>query len=64
MNVLSWNCRGHENLWTVQDFRRMVKDKKPMMVFLIKTKLQATKMEVLNVKLGFGSVFMVDSVRK
>jgi hypothetical protein len=64
MNVLSWNCRGHENLWTVQDFHRMVKDKKPMMVFLIKTKLQATKMEVLNVKLGFGSVFMVDSVRK
>jgi hypothetical protein len=38
----------------------MVKEKKPMVVFLMETKLQACQVE--KVQLGFGSVFVVDSI--
>jgi hypothetical protein len=40
----------------------MVKEKKPLMIFLMETKLKAAKVEVLCVQLRFGSVFVVDSV--
>jgi hypothetical protein len=40
----------------------MVKEKQPNLVFFMETKLQASKMEILRVKLGFGSVFVVHSV--
>jgi hypothetical protein len=32
------------------------------MVFLMETKLRAAKVELLHVRMGFGSVFVVDSV--
>jgi hypothetical protein len=44
------------------DIRRMVREKKPVMVFLMETKMRAAKVEFLRVQLGFGSVFVVDSV--
>jgi exonuclease III len=40
----------------------MVKEKRPLMVFLMETKLRAAKVELLRVRMGFGGVFVVDSV--
>jgi hypothetical protein len=38
------------------------KEKKPDMVFLMKTKLRASRMERVQVKLEFDYMFVVDSV--
>jgi exonuclease III len=64
MNILSWNCRGLGNLRTVHDLRRMVKEKKPNLVFLMETKLRQKQMESIRVKLGFKNVFVVDCIGK
>ena len=62
MIIFSWNCRGLENSWTVQDLCRMMKEKKPNLVFLMETKLQRTKMENIIIKLGFSNMFVVECV--
>ena len=62
MNLLLWNCRGLENPRSIRDLCRLVKEKKPKMVFLTETKLQACRMETIKCQMGFGSVFGVDSV--
>jgi hypothetical protein len=41
-----------------------VKQKKPIIVFLMETKLQKAKMESIRCKLGFENMFMVDSIGK
>jgi hypothetical protein len=64
MTILSWNCRGLGNLRTVRDLCRMVKEKRPSMVFLMETKLRKDKMEVIRYKLGFKCMFVVDCVGK
>jgi hypothetical protein len=40
----------------------LVEEKRPTILFLMETKLQRTKMTCLRVKLGFDSMFVVDSV--
>jgi hypothetical protein len=40
----------------------MVREKKPLMVFLMETKLRSAKVELFRVQMGFGGVFVVDSV--
>jgi exonuclease III len=62
MSLLSWNCRGLGNPRPVRGLHRLVKNKRPVLVFLMETKLRASKMENLKVKLGFGSIFTVDCV--
>jgi hypothetical protein len=42
----------------------MVKEKRPMMAFLMETKLRKTKMELIRQKVGFPNLFVVDSVGK
>jgi hypothetical protein len=64
MSIVSWNCRGLGNLWTVQKLHRLVKEKKPNIVFLMETKLRSNKMERVRVQLGFEHMFVVDSVGK
>jgi exonuclease III len=64
MSILSWNCRGLGNLWTVRDLCRLVKEKRPNMVFLMETMLQTAQLERLKFKLGFDCVFVVDSKGK
>jgi hypothetical protein len=64
MITLSWNYRGLGNLRTIHDLCRMVKYKKPSLVFLKETKLCRKKMESIHVKLGFANVFVVDCVGK
>jgi exonuclease III len=61
MIVISWNCRGLGNPRTVRDLRRMVKVKRPILVFLMETKLKQKKMEKIRCLLGFQNLFVVDS---
>lgn len=60
MNVLRWNCRGLGNPLTVRILRRLVRKKKPNVVFLMETKLLSQSMEYVRVKLGFDGLFVVD----
>jgi hypothetical protein len=62
MIVLAWNCRGLGNPRAVRDLRRMLKLKKPNVVFLMETKLGKNKMELIRIKMGFSNLFVVDSV--
>jgi hypothetical protein len=64
MNLLSWNCWGLGNLRTVRELRRMVKDKKPKIVFLMETKARAKRMERVRSQLGFEHMLVVDYVGK
>jgi exonuclease III len=64
MRILSWNCRGLRNLWTVRYLCLLVKEKCPIMIFLMETKLQRERMEIIRCKLGFKNLFMVDYVGK
>ena len=41
-----------------------MKQKKPILVFLMETKLRKEKMENVRCKLGFSSMFVVDNVRR
>jgi hypothetical protein len=62
MSLLSWNCRGLGNLQAVRDLCRLVKDKKPNLVFLMETKLPSHRMEAIKFKIGYASNFVVDNV--
>ena len=39
MSLLSWNCQGLGNLWTVKALERAIKKEDPIIVFLMETKL-------------------------
>jgi exonuclease III len=62
MILLSWNCQGLGNPWTVQDLCLMVREKKPDILFLMETKCRKEKMERIRVRLGFNGMFVVDPV--
>jgi exonuclease III len=64
MNILSWNCRGLGNPWTIRDLCQLTKEKNPSLVFLMETKLRRKKMELIRCKLGFKNLFVVDCVGK
>jgi hypothetical protein len=57
MIALSWNCRGLGNPQTVRVLHRMVRAKKPGLVFLMETKLKRQRMELVKIKLGFDELF-------
>ncbi|VFQ59853.1 unnamed protein product [Cuscuta campestris] len=61
MSLLSWNCRGLGNRWTVQELVDLVSTKRPHLVFLMETKCVRKKVEYVIDKLGFDSVLAVDS---
>jgi exonuclease III len=64
MSLISWNCRGLGNLQTVRDLYQLVKDKRPNFLFLMETKRNKRKMEVIRSQLGFDGLFVVDPVGK
>ncbi|KAL4637806.1 hypothetical protein ACB092_03G102900 [Castanea dentata] len=39
MGLLSWNCQGLENPWTVRNLRKLVRDQAPTVSFLMETRL-------------------------
>jgi exonuclease III len=64
MSILSWNCRGLGNPPTVRALHRLVKQKKPFLVFLMETKLRRVQMETIRRKLEFFNMLTVDCVGK
>jgi hypothetical protein len=42
----------------------MVKEKKPVMVFILETKLLANRLEFIKIKAGFTNCFGIDSIGK
>jgi len=62
MNMISWNCRGLGNPWTVRDLLQMVKEKNLSFVFLIETLCKKKQMEWIRVKLGFAGCFVVEPI--
>jgi exonuclease III len=62
MNLISWNCQGLGNPWTVQDLCLMVKEKRPNILFLMETKCSRSKIEGIRVKLGYNGMFVVEPV--
>ena len=53
MNILSWNCRGLGNYWTIRALKRVLQDEAPKVVFLMETKLSQEKMNFLKHELGY-----------
>ena len=39
MKILSWNCQGLGNLWTVRNLRNLARDQAPGVFFLMETRL-------------------------
>jgi hypothetical protein len=62
MSILSWNCRGLGNPQIVHDLCRLVKNKKPALVFVMETKMINKNCDFLRIKLGFDFMFGVDCV--
>ncbi len=61
MNILSWNCWGLGNPTAVLALHNLVKVQGPKVLFLMETKLDGKKMEVLRVELRFKFCFTVPS---
>jgi exonuclease III len=64
MIVLSWNCQRLGNLRTVHELCRMVREKRPNLIFLMETKLRKKKMENVRTKIGLNNMFVVESIGK
>jgi exonuclease III len=62
MITLSWNCRGLGTPRTVRDLCRLVKEKKPALVFLMETKLRQKKLETIRCRIGYYGLFVVDCI--
>ncbi|XP_042980139.1 uncharacterized protein LOC122310310 [Carya illinoinensis] len=62
MKILSWNCRGLGNPWTVQDLHHLVKEKRPDIVFLIETKLMAKNFEGIKRRMAWDGCFVVEAI--
>ncbi|XP_074347681.1 uncharacterized protein LOC141686552 [Apium graveolens] len=62
MSHISWNCRGLGKPCTVRALGDLIRDHKPIFVFLSETISFANKIEDLRVKFGFDYCFAVDRV--
>ena len=45
MRILSWNCQGLGNLWTVQSLHKLVREQDPDICFLMETRLDRSGFE-------------------
>ena len=53
MSLISWNCPGLGNPLTTKVLKKMVLREKPLIVFLMETKLSSEDMEKMQRSLGF-----------
>ncbi|KAJ0017174.1 hypothetical protein Pint_11951 [Pistacia integerrima] len=63
MICISWNCRGLGNPRIVCELHHWVKTKCPDFVFLMETKCNRNKLELIRNKIGFSCSFVVESRR-
>jgi exonuclease III len=62
MTIISWNCQELETPRIIRDLSRLVKEKKPTLVFLMETKFCQKKLKESRCKLGYHGLFMVDCI--
>lgn len=62
MSHISWNCRGLGNPRTVHALSDLIRDHRPIFLFLIETISFSNKIEELRVKFGFDYSFSVDKI--
>ena len=62
MNIISWNCRGLGNLRAVLALHNLVKTQGPKILFLMETKLDVRRMELVRITLHFQHCFTVPSL--
>ena len=62
MNIISWNCRGLGNLRAVLALHNLVKTQGPKILFLMETKLDVRRMELVRITLRFQHCFTVPSL--
>lgn len=61
MSIISWNCRGLGNPRAIRALSYLLREKDPMLVFLIETKKQSKNMDWIICKISFDNGFYVDS---
>ena len=59
MKILSWNCQGLGNPWTVRSLRNLVRGQAPMVCFLMETRLNKEGFDELCGDLPFPNRFIV-----
>lgn len=57
MSCLSWNCRGVAFPWAIPTLSNIIRDKKPVFVFLIETICDVEKCDEIKKKLLVMMVF-------
>lgn len=62
MNCLVWNARGLGSPGAFREFRRLIADSSPGLVFVCETKMTRFKSRWWNDVLGYDGFFMVDAV--
>lgn len=61
MSILSWNCRGAAHPDFNNDIAELVLQHNPMLIFILETRLAASKAEDLKIRLRFDKVYGIDS---
>lgn len=61
MSILTWNCRGGAHPEFIKAITDLVSQHKPMLIFIIETRLPAVMADDLKVELKYDSVHGVDS---
>ena len=59
MKILSWNCQGLRNPWTVQNLHKIVKEQAPSICFLMETRLDREGINHWCKELPFKNCFVV-----
>ena len=61
MSIISWNCQGLENPRTVNAFKRPLKKKAPICVFLMETKLTTKQLNDMKQNYDYNQGLVVSS---
>ena len=59
MKILSWNCQGLGNPWTVQNLCKIVKEQGPSICFLMETRLDRDSINFWCKELPYKNKFVV-----
>ena len=59
MKILSWNCQGLGNLWTVRNLHKIVKEQAPSICFLMETRLDREGINYWCKELPYKNMFVV-----
>lgn len=47
--MISWKCRGFENLTIIQELHKIIHEEQPKIIFLLETKLSLKEIKRVNI---------------